>query len=549
MMRPPATAVQRGLSWFVKWGFAYLLLLAVLTLLGRWWPDYLQGRTWWHFMATRMVVAMVMVAAVASLVRLVPAALLTASGLLSIGMASAVKRAATGEPLQVSDFFLAGQGTHLTGYVSVPQWAVAALFIPALAYALMRTRLRWWSGPALVLCVALLSTYRLERVSTWIHDNAWWIGVENLTFSQAESERMNGLATHLYFSTAGLRLKTHGPDEVAAAMAALDTAAPPAPRATPAPDIYVVLGEAWWRDPFDSSSPLNLLKDMGAVEGTMISPVYGGTTPNAEFEVLTGVPMRSFPSGIIPFQHYVGYFSPGLRSLPSLLAGLGYAAHAHHNFTATFWLRDQIYPKMGFASFSSRDDMKLVTQANGWPTDQGLYSHVLERTATASGPQLNFIVTVETHGPYAEDRNIDRIDGVVHPGITDYHNRLSQAVTSFRNFEAALRARGRPFVLVAFGDHLPGLRNHQWTMGYRKETDPRLHSVPLIVSSNSENVSSLRDRLMGRPLYCLSPVLVDWLGLDVHDRYFAHVVKRCADAADPALLPAQAVIQNQLFTR
>ena len=40
-----------------------------------------------------------------------------------------------------------------------------------------------------------------------------------------------------------------------------------------------------------------------------MSPVYGGTTPNAEFEALTGIPVKTFQDGIIPYQHYVQYIT------------------------------------------------------------------------------------------------------------------------------------------------------------------------------------------------------------------------------------------------
>src|SRR5437899_1704245 len=103
----------RGPLW--KLVFAYLLLLAVLAFLGRWTPDYLQGRDLWHFYLSRMVVPMVMLAALATFIRLVPAATLLASLLLFIGAISVVKRSTNGEPFQVSDLFLTGQGTHLLG--------------------------------------------------------------------------------------------------------------------------------------------------------------------------------------------------------------------------------------------------------------------------------------------------------------------------------------------------------------------------------------------------------------------------------------------------
>jgi len=527
--------------------FAYLVLLAVSAFLGRWTPEYLEGRDLWHFTLSRMVVPMVMLGAVAAFMRLVPAAVVVGAGLLFIGTISAIKREATGEPFQVSDLFLTGQSMHLFGYVGWAHWLVGATLAPASVYGFKGLRFRAWSLPLFLICAGLLSTYRFEPVVKWIHDNSYWIGVENLTFSQAESERMNGLATHLYFSTAGLRLKTYSEAEVQAALAALDVNPPAAARTAPLPDIHIVLGEAWWRDPTDAASPLDRLVAQGFAEGTAVSPVYGGTTPNAEFEMLTGVPIRSFQSGIIPYQHYLQYLSPQSRSLPRLLQELGYRARAYHNFTRRFWLRDQVYPRFGFDSFDSMDEMKLEMQTNGWPTDQGLYAQALARLDDG-GPQMNFVVTVQTHGPYVKDKEKDVLAGSEHPGITDYHNRLSGAVDAFLEYDRALRQRGRPYVLLVFGDHLPGLRLHQWKYGMKTETDPRLHEVPFLISSNSDDAAALRDRLAGRPLYCLSPLLADGLRLGIDDRYFRHLAKRCGETASPGIIPHEAVIQNQLFS-
>ena len=509
-----------------KWLAAYLVLLAVLALLGRWTPEFLAGRSLWHFFFSRMVVAVVMLGVFASFIRLVPAALLLASMLLTVGTISAIKRTSTGEPFQVSDLFLTGQTPALFGYVQWYHWLAALTLIPALYFALRSLRFRLWSLPAVLLCAGLLSTYRFEAVVNWIHDNSYWIGVENLTFNQAESERMNGLATHLYFSTAGLRIKTYSEADVSAAMAALAVKDVPPLRTTQAPDIFIVLGEAWWRDPSDPQSPIDRLTAKGFAEGKMVSPVYGGTTPNSEFEVLTAIPAHSFMSGIIPFQHYVKYFSDQAKSLPRLLSGLGYTAHAYHNFDRRFWLRDQVYPRFNFATYDSMDSMKLEKQANGWPKDDGLYAKVDERL-DATVPQFHFIVTVQTHGPYAHDKTRDVIDGKEHPGISDYHDRLVGAVDSFAAFRDRLDKRGKPYVLFVFGDHLPGLRLHQWKMGWKSEQDPRLHEVPFLVASNSEVIATLRDRLDTRPLFCTAPVLADWLQLGLDDIYLRHMAEVC----------------------
>ncbi len=206
-----ATVVGHGMmSLFL----AYALLLAVMAYLGRWTPAYLEGRDLWHFLFPRMLVAMVMLGVIASFIRIVPAALLLSSILLIGGTISAIKRESTGEPFQISDIFLTGQSGALLGYVSWDKWLVGLLIVPAVVFAARNMRIRRWSLPVALSCVALLSTYRLEVVAKWIHDNSYWIGVENLTFSQAESERMNGFATHLYFSTAGLRLGSFTAEEI-----------------------------------------------------------------------------------------------------------------------------------------------------------------------------------------------------------------------------------------------------------------------------------------------------------------------------------------------
>jgi phosphoglycerol transferase MdoB-like AlkP superfamily enzyme len=527
--------------------FAYAALLGVMAYLGAWTPDYLAGRDLWHFMIARMAVPIVMLGVLAAFIRLVPAALLLGAILVLIGTISAIKRHAIGEPVQISDLFLAAQTPSLLGYVMWRDWLAGAMVIPAAIHALRNARVRLWSLPLAATCAALLTTYRIEPVATWMHDNSYWIGIEELTYSQAESERMNGLATHLYFSTAGLRLTSYSAADIKAAMDRLDAGPVPPARTAANPDIYIVLGEAWWRDPSDKQSPLNTLTKAGFAEGAAISPVYGGTTPNAEFEVLTGVPVKSFKAGIIPYQHYFNYFSWSSRTLPRLLSGLGYQARAHHNFERHYWLRDMIYPRFGFSSYSAMDAMELTRQRNGWPKDDGLFAWVLGRPVEKA-PQMHFIVTMQTHGPYKEDPARDRIDGASHSGVTDYRARLSGAVDSLMAFNSKLKARGRPYVLFVFGDHLPGLRQHQSEIGWTSESDLRLREVPFLAFSNSDNVGALKKRLEFRPLACVAPVMISWLRLNITDPYMRHMSQVCDKGTAIPYRPPDAVIQNQLFS-
>ena len=528
----------------------YLILLAIHAYLGWWSPDFLKGRSLWHFWFSRMIIPMVMLGFFAAFARIVPAGVMLGSGFLLVGTLSQIKKDSTGEPFQISDLFLAGQSVHLLHYVHWYHWLLGASVIPAAIWYARNLRFRWWSVPVALLFVGLLSTYRLEPVSKWIHDNSYWAGVENLTFSQAESERMNGLGTHLYFSMAGLRLKTYTQTQVKQALDALPVKKPPASSAVAAapvaaPDVYIILGEAWWHDPDDLASPLAGLKDDGFTESMAVSPVYGGTTPNSEFEVLTGIPIKTFPDGIIPYQHYVEYITDQSRTLPRILTEKGYSATAYHNFTRRFWLRDQVYPKLGFDNFVSMDDMNLTIQQNDWPTDEGLYGSVLQHVSDGGKPQFHFIVTVQTHGPY----EADDADPRGHEGVHDYRTRLDGAARSLAIFKQQLDAKGRPYVLVLFGDHLPGLRMHQYNDGMTSESDPRLHQIPVLIASNTEKPQELADAIHGRPLYCLSPLVLDWIAEPVEERYLSYVDASCRDEEDPKVRPDEAVIQNQLFAK
>jgi hypothetical protein len=151
---------------------------------------------------------------------------------------------------------------------------------------------------------------------------------------------------------------------------------------------------------------------------------------------------------------------------------------------------------------------------------------------------------VQTHGPYAKHEN----DAEGHEGVDDYRARLTGAVKSLADFERALRKKGRPFVLVLFGDHLPGLRLHQWKNGMKSESDPRLHQVPLLIASNTRNAGELARGMKGRPLYCLGPQIMEWTGQHTSNRFFRHVAARCMNETSPRVIPAEEVIQNQLFS-
>src|SRR4051794_10824484 len=135
---------------------AYLLLLGVSAWLAHWTPDYLAGRSLWHFALSRMLVPMLALGVFAAWARLLPSALLLSALLLLVGTVSAIKREASGEPFQLSDLFLIDQGTSLFGYVGWDKWLRGLIIVPAAILYIWNIRLKIWSVPLFAVCIALL---------------------------------------------------------------------------------------------------------------------------------------------------------------------------------------------------------------------------------------------------------------------------------------------------------------------------------------------------------------------------------------------------------
>jgi hypothetical protein len=203
-----------------------------------------------------------------------------------------------------------------------------------------------------------------------------------------------------------------------------------------------------------------------------------------------------------------------------------------------------MYPKFGFGRFVSMEGMDLVIQPNDWPTDEGLYRAVLDNVRDG-GPQFHFLVTVQTHGPYEKHEN----DVENHFGVDDYRTRLAGAAKSLAEFKRELDKKAKPYVIVLFGDHLPGLRRHQRGIGIVSETDPRLHQVPVLVASNARDTSAFAKDMAGRPLYCIPALALDWIGQPAEDRYLRVLSDKCRESESPRMVPAEAVIQNQIFSQ
>lgn len=210
--------------------------------------------------------------------------------------------------------------------------------------------------------------------------------------------------------------------------------------------------------------------------GRMTTPVMGAGTVYTEFEMLTGISVKLFGLGECPY--YTVLDDRACESLALDLKPYGYASHAIHNNTATFYDRNTVYPNLGFDTFTPIEYMTDIERNKlGWAKDSVLTNEITKALDSTEESDFIYTVSVQCHGKYdseykAADGDITaRLDDAYisqHYGdadgekITAYNNSLTYYVNEerevddfLRELTAYLESRDEKTVLVMFGDHMP----------------------------------------------------------------------------------------------
>ncbi|MBB5192308.1 phosphoglycerol transferase MdoB-like AlkP superfamily enzyme [Silvimonas terrae] len=454
-----------------------------------------------------------------------------------------IKEDATGEPLLTRDLFEVSQGAALTGYADWHLVAYVSMTVLAIGYGLYRHPriLSWRLLPALILpalfYVRMENPARLDDYVTPQLTNA--LHTEYLSYNFRENARSNGVLGHLYLNAETVPPPKHGPHNFYAA-------APLRQFDATDPDVFVILCESCFTTE-DSRFPtavLRLRDDNGFALTHMVSPVYGGGTAEAEFEVLTGLSSKVFPG--VDYQNFANTYRSDAHTIVSHFRKEGYHTYGLHDYYSTFWKRNIIYPKFGFDETHFVDEMNWNEE--GWPDDTLLFDKVLSLYNQSPKKQktMMFMATVMTHGKYvgANDDN----------GEADYRARLDKSIADMQHFVVALQKaaakRKRPIMVVVFGDHKPGITavfNHDGVLennlfasvGARNEDFrfvPRLSpeqlgergSIPVLVKYTGKQktlASDMAENMTGRPLLCMPAQLAQTT--DNQGRYFGTLARVC----------------------
>ena len=245
-------------------------------------------------------------------------------------------------------------------------------------------------------------------------------------------------------------------------------AAAPKPRLTP--NIVVVLAESTfdpgavfrlegaWNDALFSRTRWT------ATSGLLRVNAAGGGTWISEFETIVGLDSRLFGySGMYTHASLSPYIE---RSFATYVRGFGYRTAAFFPNHGDFYNARNAYAAYGFEKIYDSEMLGL----GRWVEDDGAIAASVENTLgpEPDSPFFAYVLFLENHSPHdchgADParftvRFADTTDFEPNCALHDYLRRLgstTRAVESLLEYLARVEVRsGRPFVLLAFGDHQP----------------------------------------------------------------------------------------------
>lgn len=272
-------------------------------------------------------------------------------------------------------------------------------------------------------------------------------------------------------------------------------------------DICGVKGVSFSRDPLPNFHRLQREYS----HGQLTVPTVGAGTVNTEFEVLTGMSQHDF--GVSEYPYKTVLKSKTSESICNDLAKLGYASHAVHNNTATFYGRNKVFSNLGFNSFTSVEYMNNVTlNPNGWAKDGVMIDEIL-KTLDGNTDRLDFTfgITVQSHGKY-NDVKPDAKDPVKVYNAPEgkeesyeyYVNEINEVDRMIGDLVTALSKRKKPTVLVLYGDHLPSLDLKDEDLN-----DGSLYETQYIIWNNY----GLKEKDQDLKAYELYPEVLDQIGI------------------------------------
>ena len=221
-----------------------------------------------------------------------------------------------------------------------------------------------------------------------------------------------------------------------------------------------IIGSKYSKDPIPT---FRALKENFS-SGFLSVPSVGAGTANTEFEVITGMNLDFFGPGEYPYKTILQ--KKTAESMGYNLKNLGYATHAIHNNTGTFYDRNYIFSQLGFDSFTSIEYMQNIERTPlNWAKDAVLTPEILNILDSTLNQDYVYAISVQGHGSYPDSELLDNpaisislsedLSKDLYYPLLYYVNQIYEMDQFIKTLTDELSKRDEKTILVMYGDHLP----------------------------------------------------------------------------------------------
>ena len=193
------------------------------------------------------------------------------------------------------------------------------------------------------------------------------------------------------------------------------------------------------------------------ISGTVHTSVYGGKTPNSEWEFLTNNSMAFLTYANIPYQQFINRYS---HSLVSTLKSQGYYTSSIHPWYSTGYRRNYIYQFFEFDSSVFLEDMDGLEYIRKYPSDLSTYQYLISsfENRDRSKPYFNFTITMQNHSGYdlpGMESEIFLKDISDCPRTEQYLTLISKSDDALKYLIDYFDNIDDKTIILFFGDHQP----------------------------------------------------------------------------------------------
>jgi phosphoglycerol transferase MdoB-like AlkP superfamily enzyme len=305
-----------------------------------------------------------------------------------------------------------------------------------------------------------------------------------------------------------------------------------------------------------SRSPVHpaFAKLFGDNLGLSRSPVFGGATAQAEFELLCGVPAFEMVSSV----EFNAFSGEPANCLPQLLSQLGYRSVASNAYKPNFFNALPGYKGAGFTERFFPQEFYSAVESYlhfGNPGDEEylfdrplfeqnlafIKSHLQDKPGQ---PLFNYVMTIYGHTPHLLDKDKRPEIIQLQSGYEDDHlqraaNQFYYRTQAIANYVNQLLAIDKHSLIVLVSDHVPPLRNGPNTyqaLRYMDNIDKSYYYNRMAIIENG-----VVKRYSPMSHYELPPLILNYLSEGAYCK-----TNRCAFLNDEQRLARQEYLEDYL---